>query len=73
VTTTTESASVPDTVGQDEPTAVATIEGAGYAPQVTDVPTNDPTQDGIVIRQAPKGGASAPSGSTVTLFVGRLS
>jgi eukaryotic-like serine/threonine-protein kinase len=72
-TATTASATVPDAVGLDEPTAVATIEGAGYAPQVIDAPTTDPAQDGIVIRQAPKAGARAPSGSTVTLFVGRLS
>jgi serine/threonine-protein kinase len=71
-TATTASATVPDTVGQDEATAVATIEGAGYAPQVIDTPTTDSAQDGIVIRQAPKGGGRFPSGSTVTLFVGRL-
>jgi beta-lactam-binding protein with PASTA domain len=71
-TATTASATVPDTVGQDEATAVATIEGAGYAPQVIETPTTDSAQDGIVIRQAPKGGGRFPSGSTVTLFVGRL-
>jgi beta-lactam-binding protein with PASTA domain len=71
-TATTASATVPDTVGQDEATAVATIEGAGYAPQVIDSPTTDPAQDGLVVRQAPRGGGRAPSGSTVTLFVGRL-
>lgn len=72
-TATTGSATVPNTTGQDETTAVATVEGAGFAPQVIDAPTTDPAQDGIVIRQAPRGGAQAPSGSTVTLFVGRLS
>jgi eukaryotic-like serine/threonine-protein kinase len=71
-TGTTASATVPDTVGQDEATAVATIEGAGYVPQVIDSPTTDPAQDGVVMRQAPRGGGRAPSGSTVTLFVGRL-
>jgi serine/threonine-protein kinase len=75
VTTTTApgaEAAVPDTVGQDEATAQATLEGAGFVVRVTDRPTTDPNQDGIVIRQTPSGGSQAPSGSTVTIFVGRL-
>ena len=72
-TATTEGeAPVPDTVGQDEVTAQSTLEGAGFAVQVVDRPITDPSQDGIVTRQTPKGGSNAASGSTVTLFVGRL-
>jgi eukaryotic-like serine/threonine-protein kinase len=64
---------VPDTVGEDEATAQATLEGAGYRVQVVDRPTTDPNQDGIVVRQTPSGGSRAASGTTVTIFVGRLS
>ncbi len=72
-TATTESeATVPDTVGQDEATAQSTFEGAGFRVQVVDRPTTDPNQDGIVVRQTPPGGSKAPSGSAITIFVGRL-
>ncbi|HZM18508.1 MAG TPA: PASTA domain-containing protein, partial [Gaiellaceae bacterium] len=64
---------VPDTVGQDEATAQATLEGAGFTVRVVDRPTTSAEQDGIVVRQAPAGGGSARTGSTVTIFVGRLS
>jgi beta-lactam-binding protein with PASTA domain len=33
-------------------------------------PVTDPGEQGIVISQQPGGGTSAPSGSTVTIFVG---
>ena len=72
-TVTTSQAAVPDTVGQDEATAQATLEGAGFAVRVVDQPTTSAEQDGIVVRQAPTGGGSARTGSTVTIFVGRLS
>jgi eukaryotic-like serine/threonine-protein kinase len=73
VTTTSSQAAVPDTVGQDEATAQATLEGAGFTVRVVDRPTTSAEQDGIVVRQAPAGGGSARTGSTVTIFVGRLS
>jgi serine/threonine-protein kinase len=73
VTTSASQAAVPDTVGQDEATARATLEGAGFVVRVVDQPTTSAEQDGIVVRQAPAGGGSARSGSTVTTFVGRLS
>ena len=75
VTTTTapgSEATVPDTVGQDEATARGTIEGAGFSVQVTSRPTTDPNADGIVLDQTPRAGARAPSGSTVTIFVGKI-
>ena len=73
VTTTASEAAVPDTVGQDEATAQATLEGARFAVRAVDQPTTSAEQDGIVVRQAPAGGGSARTGSTVTIFVGRLS
>jgi beta-lactam-binding protein with PASTA domain len=75
VTTETTGAqtAVPDTVGEDEATARATLEGAGFTVRVVDRPTTDSAQDGIVIQQRPAGGSTARSGSPVTIFVGRLS
>jgi eukaryotic-like serine/threonine-protein kinase len=72
VTTAASQAAVPDTVGQDEATAEATLEGAGFTVRVVAQPTTSAEQDGIVVRQAPAGG-SARTGSTVTIFVGRIS
>ena len=66
-------AAVPDTVGQDEATAQATLEGAGFVARVVDQPTTSAEEDGIVVRQAPAGDGSARTGSTVMIFVGRLS
>jgi eukaryotic-like serine/threonine-protein kinase len=74
VTQTTTSPSqripVPDTVGQDEVTARATLEGAGFVVRPRTRPVTDPAQDGIVIEQTPQGGTRARSGSQVTIVVG---
>jgi beta-lactam-binding protein with PASTA domain len=74
VTTTTAPtrSTVPNTVGQDEGTAISTIEGAGFRARVVDRTVTDPGQEGIVIRQAPAAGTTAAPGSTVTITVGRL-
>jgi beta-lactam-binding protein with PASTA domain len=72
VTTTPARAAVPDTVGQDEGAAIATIEGAGFRARVVNQAVSDPAQDGIVLRQAPAGGSRATRGSTVAITVGRL-
>lgn len=60
---------VPDTVGQDEATARATLEGAGFVVRGRTRTVADPAQDGIVVEQTPPGGR-ARSGSTVTIVVG---
>lgn len=76
VTTTTtapgSSATVPDTVGEDEATATSTLEGAGLRVRVVEQTVADASQDGLVIRQSPGGGTTAKSGSTVTITVGHL-
>ena len=71
-TTAAAQAEVPDTVGVDEATARSTLEGAEFTVRVVDRPTTDAAQEGIVIEQRPAGGSRARSGSSVTIFVGRL-
>ena len=71
-TTSAARATVPDTVGQDEATAMATLEGAGFRVRVVEETVADAAQDGLVIRQSPQGGTSARSGSTVVITVGHL-
>jgi eukaryotic-like serine/threonine-protein kinase len=66
-------APVPDVTNQDEPTARALLAGSGFKVQVTRQDVDDPSAEGIVLDQTPAGGANAPSGSTVTIVVGRYS
>ncbi|HKA27244.1 MAG TPA: PASTA domain-containing protein, partial [Gaiellaceae bacterium] len=61
---------VPDVSNQDEPTAKAILAGSGFKVKTVKQPVTDPGEQGIVISQQPGGGTSAPSGSTVTIFVG---
>jgi serine/threonine-protein kinase len=64
-------APVPDVTNQDEPTARALLEGSGFKVKVAHQSVNDPSEQGIVLDQTPPGGANAPSGSTVTITVGK--
>jgi serine/threonine-protein kinase len=63
---------VPDVVGLDERSARQELRAAGFRVQVAEVPTTDDTEDGIVRRQQPRGGASRPKGSVVTITVARF-
>jgi eukaryotic-like serine/threonine-protein kinase len=72
VTTTPSGTTVPATGGQDEASARAALEGAGFQVRVLSRAVTDPSQDGIVLQQAPAGGTRAQPGSTVTITVGRL-
>ncbi len=61
---------VPDTVGEDEASAIDDIQSAGFKVSVDRVDVATESEDGTVVSQNPSGG-SAPSGSTVTIGVGR--
>jgi len=61
---------VPNTVGEDEASAIAEIQGAGFKVSIDRVSVPDELQDGTVVSQDPSGG-SAKTGSTVTIGVGR--
>jgi beta-lactam-binding protein with PASTA domain len=63
-----EGVTVPDVVGDDEATGTAALEGAGFV--VSSVNANSASVPiGDIISQDPAGGASAPDGSTVTIYV----
>jgi serine/threonine-protein kinase len=68
-----EDVAVPDVVGLDEESARLEIEGAGLTVSVSDDPTEDPNEDGLVVAQDPSGGDRVEEGSTIVLFVGRFS
>jgi beta-lactam-binding protein with PASTA domain len=65
-------ATVPSVVGQEQATAADTLRQAGFRVLVLNRPTNDESQNGLVVEQQPAGGASIPGGSLVTIFVGRF-
>jgi serine/threonine-protein kinase len=63
---------VPDVVGQLQSAARSAIRAAGLRPSAVCEVITDPSQNNVVIGQDPGGGSQAPSGSTVTIVVGRL-
>jgi serine/threonine-protein kinase len=64
---------VPRVENLSEDNAKAALEQAGLKAKVQDQTVLNPTQDGVVITQSPSAGQQVDKGSTVTLFVGRLS
>jgi len=63
---------VPDVTGLDQDTATGTLRSAGFQVAVQQRDTTDPTEDGIVLSQAPSSGKQVSIGSTVTIVVGVL-
>ena len=66
-----QTAAVPDVVGEDEATATQDLRSAGFEVEVVDQATTDPSQDGSVVDQTPAAGDSAPANSTVRISVAR--
>jgi eukaryotic-like serine/threonine-protein kinase len=65
------SAAVPDVRGEDQATATADLQNAGFTVSASFRTTSDQTQDGIVVDQSPAGGTRKPANSNVTIYVGR--
>src|SRR5918995_96102 len=63
---------IPDVIGLDEASARLELENAGFDVRVTDQSADDPTQDGLVVGQAPRGGSTASEGAVVTITVARV-
>ena len=63
---------VPDVVGLDQDTATGQLRAAGFQVAVQKQSTSDPTEDGIVLAQQPRGGKQADVGATITITVGAL-
>jgi beta-lactam-binding protein with PASTA domain len=62
---------VPNVVGQDEATAQARLQQAGFVPVAEDIPTSDPSQEGKVVDEQPAPGTKAPKGSQIIIYIGR--
>jgi eukaryotic-like serine/threonine-protein kinase len=65
-------AKVPEVVGQNETQAAATLGRAGFNPKAVSRAVSKPAQVGVVLKQSPAGGHTAPNGATVTIAVGVL-
>jgi serine/threonine-protein kinase len=63
---------VPDVTGQDEGAAVNDISDAGLSALTRDKAVDDPTQDGVVLRQSPSANKKVKRDSRVTLTIGRF-
>ena len=62
---------VPDVVGETEVAASRILRTAGFTVRVVDRPIADPTKDGLVDEQDPRGGARVQGTTEVTIYVGR--
>jgi beta-lactam-binding protein with PASTA domain/serine/threonine protein kinase len=72
ISTGPELVDVPDVVGETRADARILIQSAGLQQSVVFQDVTDPDEDGFVLDQDPDGGSQVPSGSTVTIAVGRL-
>ena len=64
--------SVPNVVGESKDAAIADLHTAGLSARVVPQTTDDPNSDGLVVSQAPQGGARLPRGEAVTISVGKF-
>jgi serine/threonine-protein kinase len=62
---------VPDVRNLDAGEARAKLEAAGFKVQTLPQGVSDPSQVGKVVDEQPAGGKNAPTGSVVTIYVGR--
>jgi serine/threonine-protein kinase len=63
---------VPAVVGKNETQAAAALGRAGFEVKSVSRTVSEPAQAGVVLKQSPAGGQSAPKGATVTITVGTL-
>jgi serine/threonine-protein kinase len=63
---------VPDVVGRSRGDAVSALQGAGLRVAEDERAVTDEDEDGTVLSQDPRADADVPTGSTVTITVGRL-
>jgi serine/threonine-protein kinase len=64
---------VPRVVGLTPAQATARLQDVGFEVQRLTQKVSTSRQDGVVVDVQPAGGSAAPAGSTVTIYVGRLS
>jgi beta-lactam-binding protein with PASTA domain/tRNA A-37 threonylcarbamoyl transferase component Bud32 len=63
---------VPDVTTLSQNDAQTQLKASGFKVKIVTQPVTDPAQDGIVQTQDPPGGTAAPSGTLVTIAVGKF-
>ncbi len=63
---------VPHVIGDPQANAVSALQAAGFSVATQTVTVTDPSQDGVVQQQNPAGGTQQPTGTTVTIAVGKF-
>ncbi|HZD86401.1 MAG TPA: Stk1 family PASTA domain-containing Ser/Thr kinase [Gaiellaceae bacterium] len=66
-----QTTTVPDETGKSQDVATSDLQNLGFKVNAQPTPTNDATQDGLVVSESPQPGAQAQTGSTVTIYVGQ--
>jgi beta-lactam-binding protein with PASTA domain/predicted Ser/Thr protein kinase len=67
-----KTSAVPDVTSQDQASAQEQLKASGFRVRIVTQPVTDQSQDGIVLSQDPAGGTQAPTGTVVTIVVGKL-
>jgi serine/threonine-protein kinase len=67
-----KTSTVPDVTSLSQNDAQAQLKASGFRVRIVTQPVSDPNQEGIVQTQDPAGGAQAPSGTLVTIAVGKF-
>jgi beta-lactam-binding protein with PASTA domain len=65
-------AAVPDVTGRQQSDAVTLLQQAGFLVTIVKQDVTDPSQDGLVLSELPRGGQKAQKGASVTITVGHL-
>ena len=63
---------MPGVGGQSQADATAALQSAGFVVAVEKTPTQDASQDGVVLGQSPVAGTASKPGATVTITVGEF-
>jgi serine/threonine-protein kinase len=63
---------VPDVTNLTQADASSILQGAGFTIATITQPVTDPSQDGLVISQNPKGNSTGQQGEVVTITIGQL-
>ncbi len=63
---------VPDVTNLTQADATSILQGAGFTVATITQPVTDPSQDGIVISQNPRGNSTGQQGEVITITIGQL-
>jgi serine/threonine protein kinase/beta-lactam-binding protein with PASTA domain len=63
---------VPDVTNLTQADATSILQGAGFSVATVTQPVSDPTQDGVVISQTPKGNSTGQQGEVIVITIGQF-